>query len=150
MVTSCWLGTCLWTVPHPEAAYRFRLRWADEALCGFIARWPAHRQLVTTGWASVMAHNHARFSDAERQRSPAAGSGSGGRVDRERGHCCLFSRSLSKLLVSLSISSSFPVDDIHSGQVSVHLAPFAFQISSTCHPSPCNGFSPSPTTMMAP
>ena len=73
-----------------------------------------------------------------------------GRVDRERGHCCLFSRSLSKLLVSLSISSSFPVDDIHSGQVCVPLAPFAFQMSSACHPSPCHGFSPSPTTTMAP
>ena len=88
--------------------------------------------------------------DAERWRSPAAESGSGGRVDRERGHCCLFSWSLSKLLVSLSISSSFPVDDIHSGQVGVPLAPFAFQMSSACHPSPCNGFSPSPTTTMAP
>src|SRR5262249_10500980 len=86
----------------------------------------------------------------ERWHSPAAGSGSAGRVDRERGHYGLFSRSLSKLLVSLSISSSFPVDDIHSGQVSVHLAPFAFQMSSTCHPSPCNGLSPSPTTLMAP
>src|SRR5262245_33882652 len=89
---------------------------------------------------------------AQRQRSPAAGSGSdiGGRVDRERGHGCLFSRSLSTLLVSLSISSSFPVADSHAGQVCVPLAPFALQMSAPCHPSPCHGCSPSPTTPMAP
>src|SRR5437870_3618894 len=97
-------------------------------------------------------HNRLQCKSYQRRASAAAASGSdvGGRVDRERGHCCLFSRSLSKLLVSLSISSSFPVDDIHSGQVCVHLAPFAFQMSPTCHPSPCNGLSPSPTTTMAP
>src|SRR5262249_35359581 len=84
MVTSCWLGTCFWTVPHPEAAYRFRLRWADEALCRFPACWSAHRQLVTTGWASVMAHNHARFSDAERCGSAAPESGSAADAGRRR------------------------------------------------------------------
>src|SRR5215510_1866065 len=80
MVTSCWLGTCLWIGPHPEAAYRFRLRWANEALCGFTARRPAHRQLVTTGWVSVMAYNHARFSDAERYASGAPNGRSEGRA----------------------------------------------------------------------
>src|SRR5262249_41355139 len=74
---------------------------------------------------------------AERWRSPAAGSGSdvGGKIDRERGHGCLFSRSLSKLLVSLSSSSSFPGDDSHLGQVCGPLAPFALQMSSPCHPA---------------
>ena len=110
--------------------------------------------------AHMFSHSEARFyaekrkvaTEAERPSSPAARSGreTRGRVDRERGHCCLFSQSLSKLLVSLSISSSFPIDDIHSGQVAVPLAPVALQMSSTCHPSPCNGLSPSPTTMRSP
>src|SRR5207302_9445025 len=88
--------------------------------------------------------------NARHELLPESGSDAGGRVDRERGHGCLCSRSLSKLLVSLSISSSFPVDAIHSGQVSVPLAPFALQMSSTCHPSPWHGCSPSPTPTRAP
>ena len=46
----------------------------------------------------------------------------------------LFQPPLSELLVTLSMSSSSPVGDIHSAQVLVHLGPFALETSPDLSP----------------
>jgi hypothetical protein len=46
----------------------------------------------------------------------------------------LFRRPPSELIVTVSVSISSPVDDIHSVQVIVHLAPLAFEMSSSLSP----------------
>ena len=48
--------------------------------------------------------------------------------------CALFPPPPSELIVTVSVSISSPVGDIHSVQVVVHLAPLAFQMSPGLSP----------------
>jgi hypothetical protein len=48
--------------------------------------------------------------------------------------CALFHPPPSELIVTVSVSISSPVNDIHSVQVIVHRAPFAFQMSPGLSP----------------
>jgi hypothetical protein len=52
---------------------------------------------------------------------------------RETG-CVLFHPPPSELIGTVSVSISSPVDDIHSVQVLVHLAPLAFEMSPSLSP----------------